>query len=95
VKIDATTMTKTGENTAKEAIEKLIEEEQQKKDVETRSDDSQLMDTNIPKISIVCANRNTPFSGLGLGICTPFIPSEVPILKKITYNKISGRVVQE
>lgn len=53
------------------------------------------MDIDIPEISIADANEHTKFSELGLGLCTPFRPSEVPNLKKFTYDKVLGKIVQE
>jgi hypothetical protein len=80
---------------AKEATTKQLEEERQKKDIETRNDDAQVMDIDIPEISTIGASGHTPFNGLGLGLCTPFRPSEVPNLNKFTYDKVSGKIVQE
>jgi hypothetical protein len=77
----------------KEVADKVAEEEW-KKDVETRND-AQLMDTDIPEISTTSVNRHTKFIELGLGLCTLFRPSEVPNLNKFTYNKLSGKIVQE
>jgi hypothetical protein len=53
------------------------------------------MDTDVPDISIVDASRHTQFNGLGLGLCTPFRPSEVPKINKFTLDKVLGRIVQE
>jgi hypothetical protein len=49
-----------------------VEEEQRKKYEESRNSETVPMDTDIPEISTVGANRHTQFSGLSLGLCTPF-----------------------
>jgi hypothetical protein len=76
---------------ASEAVEKEVEEEKHKKDEEERNNDASPMDTDIPKISTTSANGHTRFSGIDLGLCTPFKPSEVPNLKKFTYDKTTGK----
>jgi hypothetical protein len=53
------------------------------------------MDTNIPEVFIAGANNHNPFSGMDLGFCAPFKENEVPNLNKFTYDKVSGRIVQE
>jgi hypothetical protein len=68
----AATTTKAMENANKEATDKVAEEERQKKDVETRNDDTQPMDTDTQEVSIASSNTQTPSSCLELGIWAPF-----------------------
>jgi hypothetical protein len=53
------------------------------------------MYTDIPEISTTNANGHAQFIGLSLGLCTPFMPNDVPNLRKFVYDKASGMIVQE
>jgi hypothetical protein len=53
------------------------------------------MDTDILEISTTSINGHAQFSGLGIGICTPLKTKKIPNIKKFTYDKAIGRIVQE
>jgi hypothetical protein len=89
-----TTTEKVASDAATEATKKEVEEER-KRDEEAQNNDTNPMDTNILEISTRGASNHNPFGGLGLGFCTPFRANEVSNLKKFTYDKVSGRIVEE
>jgi hypothetical protein len=53
------------------------------------------MDTDPPKVSTAGINMDTSVSGLGLGLWTPFQPSEVLDLRSFTYDSKTDRIMQE
>jgi hypothetical protein len=66
---------------ASEDETKAMKEEQWKKYEESQNNNASLMDTYIPNISTGGSSSHTQFSGLDLGLSTPYRPSKVPNLK--------------
>jgi hypothetical protein len=83
------------EKETKEAVDKVVEEERQRKNAENRDGDTHPMDLDIPGMSIVGTEAETTSSGLGLGPWEPFRPTEVLDLRSFTYDSKTGRIVQE
>jgi hypothetical protein len=53
------------------------------------------MDIDIPEVSTIDTNTQTPSNSLGIGIWDPFQPSEVPNLRIFTYENKSGKIMHE
>lgn len=53
------------------------------------------METNIPKTSTAGEDTNIRGNGLGMGLWTPFQPSEMLDLRSFTYDSRTGRIMQE
>jgi hypothetical protein len=79
---------------AKEVVDKA-EEEQRKKDEEARNSETVPMDTDLPEIFTTCTSGQSQIGGLDLGFEPHLKQAEVPNLKKFTYDKASGKIMQE
>jgi membrane protein involved in colicin uptake len=61
----------------KEAVDKVVEEERQKKNTDDREGDTHPMDLDIPGTSTTGTGAETMSSGLGLGPWEPFRSAEI------------------
>jgi hypothetical protein len=78
---------------ANEVATKEVEEEQQKRDEEALNNDASPMDTDLLESSMEVPSSQPQFSGMELGLHTPYKPSKVSNLKKFRYDKATGQAL--
>jgi hypothetical protein len=71
----------------KEATDKVVEEERQKKNADDREGDTHPMDLDVPGTSTAGAGTETTSSGLGLGPWEPFRSTKILDLRSFTYDR--------
>jgi len=87
--------TELAKKATKEVVDKVVEEERQRKNIENREDDTHPMDLDIPGTSTTCTEEKEMIIGLGRGPLEHFRPAEVLDIKSFTYNSKNDRIVQE
>ena len=81
------------EKVKKEEVDKVVEEERQRKNAKNRDGDRNPVDLDILETSIIGTGEETIRNILGLQPWEPFQPIEVLDLRRFPYNSKTSRIV--